>query len=279
MTVATLDPHRAYLLLQAALGAYQRPPAELDDEQRRRAERQASAALAIQDRVLGSEQAAGVVVQDADVSAALRQIRERYPDADAFERDLARNGLTREGLTAAVAREQRVEATISRLTETAAQVDDTEVEIYYLQHADRFRRPETRTARQILITVNDAYPENRRDWARQRIDAVAAALDGSAERFSAHARRHSECPTAMDGGLLGQVTPGKLFPALEAALFALPEGGTTSVVESPLGFHLLHCERVTPAETLPLTQVGERIRERLAERKRRAFIKAWLSAG
>ena len=57
------------------------------------------------------------------------------------------------------------------------------------------------------------------------IEAIRADLKGpaagSSARFADLASRHSECPTALEGGRLGEVVPGQLFPSLDAALFAL----------------------------------------------------------
>lgn len=61
----------------------------------------------------------------------------------------------------------------------------------------------------------------------------------------------------MEGGLLGNVTPGKLYPELEPVAFALTAGQISPVVESEIGFHILRCDEIHPA---PPGQPGRRPR-------------------
>ena len=91
------------------------------------------------------------------------------------------------------------------------------------------------------------------------------------------AEAHSECPTALEQGLLGEVARGKLYPELEAVLFTLQEGHFGGPVETRLGFHLIFCERIHPAQAPPFTKVRDAIRTRLVERSRRDCQQAWLA--
>jgi peptidyl-prolyl cis-trans isomerase C len=269
----------AYLVLQAALERFGRPVAELSAAEYAQAERQAARAAAIQRRILGRPEARAVVVAESAVDAACAAIATRYDTHAAFAADLARNGFDAAGLRSALVRELRVEATIVRAAGAAVRVSDTEVEIYYWEHADRFLRPELRDARHLLVTVNDDYAENRRETARARIAAIAAGLGGNSAGFAAAARRHSECPTALEEGVLGRLPRGKLYPALDATLFSLPVGVVSGVVESPIGFHLVLCDAVHPAGMVPLAAVCRKVRELLERRARQAFLHAWLGHG
>jgi peptidyl-prolyl cis-trans isomerase C len=143
------------------------------------------------------------------------------------------------------------------------------------------------------VTINTDYLENSRNAARARIDAIArmfaagatgseaaatgADADSKVRRFGDAARRHSECPTALEDGRIGDVHPGQLYPAVDAALFALAEGAISPVVESPMGFHLVLCERIKPAKTVPFAEARGRIREALERQRRREAQRAWLA--
>lgn len=250
----------------------------LDQEQRARVEREARTTQALERRVLASEEARAIVIPAASVDAALATLRARYPDADAFEEDLALNGLDEAELRQALHRELRFDAVLQRIAARAPGVDEAEILAFYHANPERFRRPEQRQARHLLITINTDYAENRRDAARARIERLAIELAGDPERFEQLAQRHSECPSALEGGLLGMISPGQLFPALDAALFALPEGGVSGVLESEVGFHLLRCERIEAGQEVTLEQARERIRALLTSRSQRRFQKAWIDS-
>lgn len=266
-----------YLMLATALTRFARAPAELDERELDTVCAEARRQYALQQRILAAPAAAEVVVPAPVVAEAVATLEHRYPDPQAFEEDLARNHLDRARLTRAVARELTVTAAMERLCPGTAQVGDEELEIYYLQHRERFDAPESRVASHILITVNADYAENARRVARRRCEKLVAEVAEDPQRFAELALRHSECPTAMHGGTIGRVARGKLYPELDAVLFALEEGAVSGPIESPLGFHLLRCERVVPAGPLPFDLVRERIAPLVAERKRRACLRAHLA--
>jgi nitrogen fixation protein NifM len=151
-----------------------------------------------------------------------------------------------------------------------------DVELYYQYHPEQFRRPETRLVRHILITINDSITENTREAARQRIDEIAKRLAKEPQRFEEQALKHSECPTALDGGKLGALPRGKLFPELDKALFELKAGEVSGVLESELGFHVLLCDAITEAGVLGYDQAKQHIRKLLEQKRKRVCQQAWV---
>jgi peptidyl-prolyl cis-trans isomerase C len=144
-------------------------------------------------------------------------------------------------------------------------------------HHERFESPEIRQARHILITINPEYPENTPAVARSTMQQVVEKLAGRGNRFEQFAKRYSECPTAMEGGKLGDVKRGQLYQELDSALFNMKEGEISDIVETELGFHILYCEKIKQAKRVPLSKAYPQIREHLQERHRRNCQKAWLA--
>jgi peptidyl-prolyl cis-trans isomerase C len=266
----------AYLVLKAALNLYGKGPAALAKFELDRVTRVATQQFALESRVLASDDARDVVVPEATLTAAMTEIRGRYEDDATLQNDLASHGLTIDLYAVALERELKVEGVLEKVGSRAVAVSDIEVELYYRYHPEQFQRPESRVARHILVTINEDLPENTRDAARSRIDSVAARLMKEAMRFDEQAMKHSECPTALQGGLLGEVKRGQLYVELEAVLFALEPMQLSGVVESPLGLHLLRCDKVIPSAMLPLVRVGDAIREQLTIRRKRICQSAWL---
>jgi len=265
-----------YHLLRAATARYQRAPARLEAGELAEIRRQAQRSLTLEGRVLATPEAAAVSPSQAELDAALAEIAERYADPAELADDLARNGLDEATLRAGLRRELTFDAVMRRIGANHAAVTDEEVVAFYEAAPERFRRPERRAARHILITINEGFVENQRPAAQARIDALEARLRERPQAFADLARRHSECPTALEGGRLGVLERGQLYPELDAVVFALDEGAVSAPVESQVGLHLLLCERIEPSCTLPLARVRDRIRAHLAERRRRAAQRAWL---
>lgn len=266
----------AYLVLKTAHNLYGKSPGALGHVERQRVEHVAAKQLDLETRVLASTEARGVVVPQATLDAAMEEVSNRYLDDNDFQDDLAGNGLSMDEYRMSLEREMKVEAVLEKVGSRAAKVSDIDVELYYHYHPEQFQRPETRVARHILVTINDDLPENVREAALERIEAIASRLNKEPKRFEEQAMKHSECPTALQGGKLGEVKHGQLYAELETVLFQLEPMQLSSVVESPLGLHLLRCDGITPAGKLPLGKVRDAIRELLAGRRKRICQSAWL---
>lgn len=266
----------AYPLLRVALQQFSCSPTQLTPEQRQRAEHIARRKLDIEDAVLSSTEAATVTIPLEQVEQVVKQMAADFGEDNDLESTLQMLDLDQDALCAAVARELRVETVLERISTGLKPVTDTDARLYYYMNPGRFVRPEIRMARHILITINPDFPENQREAARQRIDDIAYRLKKKPERFAEQALKHSECPTSLQGGLMGSVTRGTLYSELEDVLFALAPGQVSDAVESPLGFHILLCDSVQPAAPLALDAILPALRHKLEQQQRERAQKRWI---
>jgi nitrogen fixation protein NifM len=268
----------AYLALKAAQKLYGKAPAALAADESERVQNMAQKQFELEARILKAPEARDAMVPPSTLQAALQEIRGRYENEDDFADDLSQNGLDEAEFSGALERELKVEAILEKVGTQAEHVTDTDVELYYQYHPDQFRRQETRLARHILVTINETIPENTREAALKRITEIAKRLRKEPGRFEEQALKHSECPTALEGGKLGDLPRGKLFPELEQVLFGLDAGEVSDVIESELGFHVLHCDTITPASVLDFTQAKSSIRKVLEKKRKRAVQQQWMKA-
>ncbi len=77
-----------------------------------------------------------------------------------------------------------------------------------------------------------------KDEAAQEIQALKAQIDGGAD-FADLARQHSDCPSGRSGGDLGNFGRGQMVGPFEDAAFGLEVGGTSGVVETDFGYHII----------------------------------------
>ena len=266
-----------YSLLRSALALFQKTPNELDENQREQVIQQANKEYDIETRVLQSPEASGVMVSDDEINKALESIQQRFEDKASFHEELARNDLDLDTLKTALLRQCKVENIMERVASKAAKVSDVEVGIFYHMHPEKFHRQEHRRARHILVTINDEYAENARETALKRIKDIAAQLKQRPEKFGDLAMRHSECPTALNGGDLGSVNKGVLYPEIDTVLFELREGQISDVIETEVGFHLVVCSQIIPEQQVSLNKARPQIRQMMEDRARRVCQRAWLA--
>ncbi len=271
-----IEPVVAYLALKVAQNLYNKAPDALQNAEFERVHSMAEEQFQLEERILRAPEARDAMVPPATLKAAFDEIRKRYPNEEELANDLAGNGLDVASYEEALERELRVEAILEKVATRMVKVSDMDVELYYHFHPDQFRRPESRQVRHILITINETIPENTRHTARERIQFIAARLNKEPKRFEEQALKHSECPTALDGGKLGDLPRGKLFPELDEALFELKAGEISAIVETELGFHLLRCDAITPANVLSMEQAKPHIRKLMEQKRKRVCQKAWV---
>ena len=155
---------------------------------------------------------------------------------------------------------------------------DAEAREWYDAHPERFSIGETRQVRHILITINDEIEENRREASRERIEKIRDELDGSLGQFADLALRYSECPSALNGGILGTVPRGKLYKELDDVLFAMDSDAISEVLESEAGYHILYCEAVIPGQTASFEEAALRIKDAIDKKRRSTMQKAFIAA-
>lgn len=266
-----------YHLLRVSLNRFGKSPTELEPTQINEIRSQALREFRIETMIVNSPEGRDVHVPASVVDDALERIAARYSDREAFLQDLDDNGLDETRFREAIAKELHATAVLDKVGSRSVEVSEIDCMIYYYMHKDKFSQPETRELRHILITVNEEFPENRPEAAFARLEAIRQRLQLKPQRFAEQAMKHSECPTALQGGYMGKLPRGQLFPALEAAAFQLKTGRMSEVVQSPLGYHLLYCEAAHEAGPVSFREAEPKIREHLRQRRTRMCQKVWLS--
>ena len=77
-----------------------------------------------------------------------------------------------------------------------------------------------------------------RDEAKTQIAEIKSQLDGGAD-FAQLAKAHSDCPSGAKGGDLGAFGRGQMVKPFEDSAFGLEVGGTSGVIETPFGYHII----------------------------------------
>lgn len=261
-----------YLELKLSWELFQKAPDTLSDSERGRLSEIASRQSGLEQRILSSPEAARVVVPKATLATRLSEIRQRYKSDSEFRQDLELTGLCESTLAEAVERDLRIESVLERVASAVAPVSAVDAEIYYRLHPEAFDRPEARSLRHILVTFDG---ETKKAEVTAQLLAMRPKLTSDAG-FADAALRHSQCPTAMEGGKLGVVKRGQLYAELEPAAFALAAGEISEVLESPIGLHLIRCDEILESGMLPFARVRDKIIERLGDKRRKDAQRDWV---
>ena len=142
---------------------------------------------------------------------------------------------------------------------------DEDAKKFYDEHPDQFTQPERVHVRHILISDDVTSAD--------AIAKVQADLKAGVS-FDEVAKSRSLCPSAAQGGDLGEVSKGQMVPEFEAAAFALKDPGDLSEpVKTQFGWHIIRLEGRTPSSLEPFDTVKPQLLQYLTTEKRNEAFK------
>lgn len=203
-------------------------------------------------------------------------IEERQDEA--ARRLVVRELLRQRAETAGFSTDGRVDEAIEEVMDAEVAVpdaDETACRRYFEANRERFRTPEEIEVRHILLA---AAPDDSTERVKQR-DAAESILEQVREapgRFAELAGRHSDCPSADQGGHLGVIGRGQTVPELEHVVLRLPVGIAERPVETRYGFHVVEVLQRSGGEPLEYDQVRDLVAEYLQERSWRRAVSQYI---
>lgn len=144
-------------------------------------------------------------------------------------------------------------------------VSDEEAKKFYDEHPDQFTQPERVHVRHVLISDDVTSAD--------AIAKIQADLKAGVS-FDEVAKSRSLCPSAAQGGDLGEVSKGQMVPEFEAAAFALKNPGDLSEpVKTQFGWHIIRLEGRTPSSVEPFDTVKPQLVQYLTNEKKGEVFK------
>ncbi len=147
---------------------------------------------------------------------------------------------------------------------------DEDAKKFYDEHPEQFTQPERVHVRHILVSDDVTSADT---LAKVQADLKAGVS------FDEAAKSLSLCPSAAQGGDLGEVSKGQMVPEFEAAAFALKNPGDLSEpVKTQFGWHIIKLEGRTPSSVEPFDAVKPQVLQYLTNEKKSAAFKEAVEA-
>ena len=194
---------------------------------------------------------------------------------EVLARLLLERGMTQEEYRRDIEDQIRLSKLVQREIRAKVTATDEEVAAWFNEHRQDWYRPEKIRIRHLLIPLPTGASADEVEAARARANALLDSVRGGTD-FAALVRAETPGAAADADPVSGELARGELFPALEAAAFALPVGGVSEPVQSPAGFHLVQVAEKTPAYEPRLEEVRASIEQKIVERKTRERYDAWI---
>lgn len=171
-----------------------------------------------------------------------------------------------EALTVEAAEQEdnAIQALLSREIEVP-EPDEVSCRRYFEQNRAKFRSASLFEAAHILFPAA-ASDAGVREAARLKAEETITLLQQNPDRFAELAMERSACPSAADGGHLGQISHGQTVPEFETFLEQTPAGTLCPVaVPTRFGYHVLRVDRRIDGREVDFPMVQERIADYLRQ--------------
>lgn len=206
-----------------------------------------------------------IEVSDKQVQDRLAQIKKQYfkGSQERYDTQLKQQGLTDVQVRADI-RAQLIQEAIFKEVTKDVKVTDKQIEDYYNKNKQQYGSAETREVRHILVAT--------KKQATELYDRLK-----SGESFAKLAKQFSKDPGSKDMGGKLTVSRGQTVAPFDQTAFLLPTGSLSRPVKTQYGYHLIEpLAGVKPANTTPLKEVRESIRQQLLQTRRNDAMTKWV---
>lgn len=154
------------------------------------------------------------------------------------------------------------------------EISHEEMLAYYYEHLAEFERPARARWEQLTVRKAKFPSEAEARAALARMGNLV--LDGAPLAEVAKAQSHG--PTASQGGFRDWTTQGSLLSTtLDQALFGLPVGQLSQILEDDREFHIIRVVERQDAARVPFTEAQVEIREKINDQRQKTAREAYLA--
>ncbi len=144
------------------------------------------------------------------------------------------------------------------------QIAADDVKNYYTANSDRYVQKEQRKASHILINAAAKASDAEKKAAREKAEAIFAAVKKNPKSFADEAKKSSQDPgSGAQGGDLGFFSRGMMVKPFEDAAFSMKKDEIVGPIQSDFGFHIIRLTDVRPETGKPFKEVAPEIEAEL----------------
>lgn len=208
---------------------------------------------------------AKTVVSPEELDAALNYQYSRAGGQEAFQKALKDNGLDEKEFKENIRTDLVIQNYLNILLAREIKVTDEEISAVYEQD-------KTASARHILYLTEGKTDSEKAEILKKTEALLVRARSG--EDFAGLAKEYTEDPGSKDnGGLYENIAHGDMVKPFEDAVFSVPVGEISDVVETEYGYHIIKVLS-REKETRPFEEVRSEIEEKIKQdRKAGTFEK------
>jgi len=219
----------------------------------------------------------GVDVSDEQVDRFVQMFEQQHHVTEMqLRQELAANGISWEEYRRRARMEVQRMALLQRQVSDQIVITDDQVAAYYKAHPKDFMVSQERyKLAQILIALPADPTPAQVAAARAKATALDKKARGGAD-FAQLARKYSDDDSRDAGGELGEFKPDDIIDPILDGIRGLKPGQVSGVIRSNHGFHIVKVEAHDLPGEQPLSEVQEKIRQKLTQQQMQVQFKHWV---
>jgi peptidyl-prolyl cis-trans isomerase C len=251
-----------------------RIPPNMKDQYRTQMRKRLVEQMVIEEILNGKEKAQNITLSAADVNEKVQeQMKQQNLSLDEFKALLKNYGTNYAEFESNMKKKMMFEKLMEgEFKNKIKEPNDKEIKAFYDENADQFKQPEMIHAKHILIKAADSNDPNKaKAVAKAKAEDVLKEVKAGGN-FEELAKKYSACPSAQNGGDLGEAPKGSFVPAFEKAAYALEPNQVSDVVETEFGFHIIKLVAHKQPETTSLADAKEKIVQHLSNKQKEEVV-------
>ncbi len=216
--------------------------------------------------------AANIVIDDADITSSIDEIRGRIPEGQTLEAALASQGISMDKLKENISTDLATRKFLEDKTADIEAATETEAKEFYDSNPKDFKKPESVTASHILLTFDDTDTEATKAEKKAQLEKIRADIIAGKSTFEAAAQEYSKCPSSAQGGSLGNFGKGQMVPEFEVAAFSQEIDEVGDIVETQFGYHIIKVTDHQDEGTVSFDETKKHIVDFLSGQKKQKAI-------
>jgi parvulin-like peptidyl-prolyl isomerase len=218
----------------------------------------------------------GLSVEDKLIEQEMEKAIKRFGSKKQLKVALKNAGMTFEEYKTNLKKKHFISRLLTLEVTNKAVTSDQEVKTYYETNRTKFKRPEARRIRHILIKVPPTATAEERKLKREKAEEAINKVKAG-EDMALIASQYSNGPYRVKGGDLGLVHKGRLYPEVEKEAFQLELGQLSDIVKTMYGYHFVRVEEIRAPEQLELKDVENKVKQELTAKKEKQLKEALMT--
>ena len=217
-----------------------------------------------------------IEVSEKEIDAALERIKqERSLTDEDLRAGLAQQGLTLEEYRQSLKQQLLRNMLVNREIKSKIVITEDEIKKYYEAHSEKYAGETKYHIWSMFIKVPEFAGESMKQFAVEKMEAVAARLK-QGHSFESLAAEKPDGPIAPEGADLGLYRLDELSPQLQKAVKDMQAGDFSSILKTDMGYQIIYVQKIIKTDAKSLADVQSEIQKILYDEAADNRFQTWL---